>query len=670
MRILVEVFQILSSQLKILHQELHFLPVLPRSSDELVALKTLVLGCASEVRVRRNTSLRQLAKRAFLGTVLPVVIVVSALIGAGCTKDKKQAHVTIQFPESTASQKSGQLAASSHDWATDVPTSLGDIGCYAIVVGGDEPEQNSSSCSDDSGATLIRFGTTAGLYSAGSTATLEVPAGPNRRFFVIGLKLVNGSCENIAQQDNDLTASNYSPPYILGKAVATLVPGENNVQISLVNQFDTSNKIGDCSFLRPSDGNVTPTPSPAPTPTPAPAPTSVSVSQLALGTNHTCALTLDGKIKCWGNNGFGALGQNNTINLGALPSQMGDALPYVNLGAGRTAIEVVAGNNFTCARLDNGQVKCWGVNTFGQLGLGHTMNMGDSAGEMGSLPPVNLGTGRTATLLTAGNQHVCALRDDNSVVCWGRNESGQLGISAPSVVGASPANLGDNFSAINFFGDVPIQIDAGSTHTCAVFSTGQASCWGSDTVGQLGNGISLFSGFSPEPVEGITSAVEAIVGPMTTCFRLSSGAVKCAGQNSSGLFGNNTTTASESPVTGFNGLGTLLSAGVGSGHACAINSGDVFCWGNNFLGRTGQNLSSGILSLPSVIPALTGGDYQKVFVPESGGGSHTCAINTSGHFKCWGDNAAGQLGYGDTLKRGDASGSMEALIFVDLGIIP
>ena len=90
---------------------------------------------------------------------------------------------------------------------------------------------------------------------------------------------------------------------------------------------------------------------------------------------------------------------------------------------------IAAGYYHSCALLDNASVKCWGSNQYGQLGIGNTTTMGDNASEMALLPVVNLGTGRTATAIEGGNFHNCALLDNASVTCWGRNNYGQLGIN-------------------------------------------------------------------------------------------------------------------------------------------------------------------------------------------------------------------------------------------------
>jgi alpha-tubulin suppressor-like RCC1 family protein len=106
---------------------------------------------------------------------------------------------------------------------------------------------------------------------------------------------------------------------------------------------------------------------------------------------HTCALLDNGSVKCWGRNSFGQLGLGDTNHRGNGAGQMGDNLLVVGLGNGRTATSIRAGGFHTCALLDNGSVKCWGRNSFGQLGLGDTNHRGNGAGEMGdNLPVVNV----------------------------------------------------------------------------------------------------------------------------------------------------------------------------------------------------------------------------------------------------------------------------------------
>jgi len=106
--------------------------------------------------------------------------------------------------------------------------------------------------------------------------------------------------------------------------------------------------------------------------------------ELSAGENHTCARFDDGSVKCWGWSNNGQLGLGDTLNRGDGPGEMGATLPTVSLGPGRTVLQLTAGANHSCARLDNGSAECWGFNGTGQLGLGDTLNRGDGPGEMGA----------------------------------------------------------------------------------------------------------------------------------------------------------------------------------------------------------------------------------------------------------------------------------------------
>lgn len=129
---------------------------------------------------------------------------------------------------------------------------------------------------------------------------------------------------------------------------------------------------------------------------------------------------------------------------------MGDNLPAVDLGTGRTASAIWYGDLHVCALLDNGSVKCWGWNSAGQLGLGDTDNRGDGLAEMGdNLGNVPLGTGRTALAVTAGYDHSCALLDNDTVKCWGNNADGQLGYGDASWRGDGAGEMGNNLPAVD-----------------------------------------------------------------------------------------------------------------------------------------------------------------------------------------------------------------------------
>ena len=149
----------------------------------------------------------------------------------------------------------------------------------------------------------------------------------------------------------------------------------------------------------------------------------------------------------------GILGIGDGENRGDGPGEMGDNLPAIDLGAGRKAVRMELGRYHTCALLDNGTVKCWGWNFSGQLGQGDTVDRGGNPGEMGdSLPAIDFGAGRTVVALAAGENSNCALLDNAAVKCWGNNGSGELGLGDTAGRGDGPGEMGDNLPAVDLGG--------------------------------------------------------------------------------------------------------------------------------------------------------------------------------------------------------------------------
>ena len=189
-------------------------------------------------------------------------------------------------------------------------------------------------------------------------------------------------------------------------------------------------------------------------------------------------LAIPARSKCWGSNFYGQLGVGDTNDRGDGASEMGTNLSSVGLGSGWTAVEVAAGGYHTCVRLQNGAekvLKCWGLNSAGQLGLGDTTTRGWMAGQMGdSLPAVQLGTRCSAVALALGAVHSCALLDDASVKCWGWNNYGQLGMGDTRGRGDEGGEMGDSLSAVNLGpGRTVVQLFAGRRHNCALLEDGQ-----------------------------------------------------------------------------------------------------------------------------------------------------------------------------------------------------
>ncbi|MFK7872198.1 MAG: RCC1 domain-containing protein [Oligoflexales bacterium] len=211
---------------------------------------------------------------------------------------------------------------------------------------------------------------------------------------------------------------------------------------------------------------------------------------LVAGYRYNCVLMDNSAVKCWGENDEGQLGQGSSSHQGDDGSEMGDDLGVVDLGTNRTAIGLSAGEDHACAVLDTGHVKCWGENGYGQLGYGDSNNRGDVAGEMGdNLLNVDLGTGRTALQVDAGYNFTCALLDDNTVKCWGKNLEGQLGQGNTASLGDDADEMGDDLGAVDLgLGRTALKISIGEAHVCAILDTYQIKCWGYNSDGQLGQG--------------------------------------------------------------------------------------------------------------------------------------------------------------------------------------
>ncbi len=398
-----------------------------------------------------------------------------------------------------------------------------------------------------------------------------------------------------------------------------------------------------------------------------------SAVALDAGDDDSSALLDNGSVKCWGDNSHGELGYGDTADRGSGPNQMADNLPAIALGTGRTAVAIASGSFFNSALLDNGAVKCWGQNNHGQLGLGDTNDRGDNANEMGdNLPTVDLGTGRTATAITAGTDFTCALLDNARLKCWGRNADGQLGLGDTATRGDNANEMGDNLPTVDLgTGRTATAITAGGFHTCAVLDNGALKCWGANFGGQLGLGDTTKRGDNPGEMGDNLPAVDLGTGRTAsavsagndfTCARLDSGALKCWGDNGIGQLGlGDTTTRGDNPgemgdsLPAINlGTGrTAIGVSAGLANGCArLDNGTVKCWGDNPDGELGLGDTTTRGDNPGEmgnnLPAIDLGSGRTAVAIAVGIGSHTCAVLGGGSVKCWGYNGEGELGLGDT----------------------
>jgi len=335
---------------------------------------------------------------------------------------------------------------------------------------------------------------------------------------------------------------------------------------------------------------------------------SAFATALVVGNAHACALLNDDSVKCWGWNEFGTLGVGDPASRGDMPGEMGDSLPAIDLGDGVSATTLTPGAGHTCALLDDDSVKCWGFNNRGQLGLGDQDHRGDAPSEMGeNLPRVDLGLGRSAKALAAGYAHTCAVLDDDSLKCWGLNNRGQLGLGDGVYRGDEPLEMGDSLTAIDLGTDRYAKaVVAGYEHTCALLDDDSVKCWGYNFYGQLGLGDQFNRGDGPGEMGdnlptvdlGLGRSAKALQGgAFHTCALLDDDSIKCWGSNDSGDLGLGSTAPRGDAVgemgdslptvdLGPGRYATALSAG--HFYNCALLDDDsVKCWGQGSYGQLG-----------------------------------------------------------------------------------
>jgi cysteine-rich repeat protein len=376
------------------------------------------------------------------------------------------------------------------------------------------------------------------------------------------------------------------------------------------------------------------------------------VLKLAAGDGHTCALCNGGYVRCWGENGSGELGLGHTTFVGDRhPFQITDASggPGMVDLEGAAAIDIDAGHGFTCALLDDGAVRCWGRNDAGQLGLQHTTAMPTEVGGK-----VDLG-GAAAIAISAGLSNACAVLTEGSVRCWGDNVYGALGLGNTDPVLIGTAGLETTASAV-----------AASTESaCALVSGDGVRCWGDNSLGELGLGnTATFPGSHMVPPSSYGNVVlnlgavptSITVGSAYACAGLRDGQAECWGANNVGQLGlGHTVNIGDNEVPAFTGVVNIptpvISIAASIQFTCALsgNARGLRCWGNNQKGQLGQGdtmrRGNTATTIPSLIPAIR---FPAGLGPTAMalGTSYTCAQLSDGSVRCWGANNRGQLGLG------------------------
>lgn len=397
------------------------------------------------------------------------------------------------------------------------------------------------------------------------------------------------------------------------------------------------------------------------------------------GFSHTCAL-VSGEVMCWGDNGYGQLGDNFTTER-SLPVLTCDDSTCA--GTLVNAASLSAGDVNTCARMQNGTLKCWGYNTYGAVGNGLT----DDGFGNNYLPyPVNVcssgsGAGCTpfgnAGAVAVGSTAACAVDNAANVVCWGQNAEGVLGIGVAVEEGSPTAVCASGFGQTCTPLANVAALSAAGHYSCALLNTGNVKCWGDNNYGQLGNnGVEYFeylpvdvcasgawdgsgcAGGSPlAGVRVIAAGGNGSVDPAHVCAIMTDNTVKCWGANGSGQLGIGTTGFYEglpSTVTcaaavgdGCNTLtlGNVVQVAAGQEHTCAlISTGQVKCWGRNDYGQLGDGSPSDSTNPVDVLINATTPLNNAIAIAT--GRFHSCALLDDSTVTCWGINEDGEIGNG------------------------
>lgn len=357
------------------------------------------------------------------------------------------------------------------------------------------------------------------------------------------------------------------------------------------------------------------------TPTTAKDEQPLAFAVVAPGAYHTCGLTRDGDVYCWGSNADGELG-TGTVGNSWRPVLVAGERKYTSVSSGYarscgvasdgqmfcwgrgygtiprvvssprlTVISLGVTDENTCGLTESGVAYCWGGNAYGQVGDGSTVPRSS---------PTRVAIDGRLTDIAASGAHACALRDDMTAYCWGTDAQGRTGTTeTPSSCAEGPPCRYPTPARVRG-GLAFTRITTGASQTCSLGPDNRAYCWGSDLRGELG---------------GAASA---------TCHP----AVPCA--------------PSPVPVAGGHAFGAIRA---GLHHTCAVTLGGMaYCWGLNDGGQLGNGGQSNAFE-----PQQVSGDLE--FVSIQPGVYHTCGVVKDGRAYCWGGNLAGALGDGSFERR-------------------
>lgn len=338
-------------------------------------------------------------------------------------------------------------------------------------------------------------------------------------------------------------------------------------------------------------------------------------SEVSTGADHTCAITSANYAFCWGKGADGRLGTGNNDR----------ALIPIMVSGTRKYETISAANQHTCA-ISQGVGYCWGKGADGRLGRG---NNSDSS------TPVAVSGTQVFTKISAMSNHTCAVSNLDEIFCWGQGADGRLANNATTSESV-PTKIQNPQGVVTI---AWAMVSAGEQHTCALTTTNEAYCWGANGSGQIGDGTTdgrlIPTAVDMSALNGVTfSWIGA--GKDFSCGRSSAGALYCWGSNESGRLGINSDDASRNTPTLVAGDHIFTTTSLGRDHICAATQVDAYCWGESDNGRLGGTDMD--QKQPFMLPNAP------AYIQMRAGGGHSCGIAPDFFLECFGKNNEGQIG--------------------------
>ncbi len=342
---------------------------------------------------------------------------------------------------------------------------------------------------------------------------------------------------------------------------------------------------------------------------------SVSVAGLAI-TRGAHAATSSADPYTWGSNAQGFLGTGNSTQAsGPTPNHISLGVTVKSVVSGSDAIHALAVGS-------DGSLWGWGDNTSNAI----------TPGGQSYATPVSVAGVSGVTAAAAGASYTLALESNGTVLAWGANQDGQLGIGTTT----SPTGP----TQVVFPAGVTVKaISAGDLHSLAVDTNGNVWAWGYNGLGQLGNGTTNNSSVPVQVTSG-TNFTAVAAGQFFSLALTSTGSVYAWGSNASGQLGNGTSGGSVATPTQVSSLSGVSSIAAGQTFGVAASPAGVYAWGDNTDGQIGNGSSGGAVASPSLVTGLSGVTATAV----AAGDNHALALASSGAVYAWGFDYDGQVG--------------------------